>query len=83
MFYAYTSKHTSYADDSQLYITVLASESQTAAAELAACVKRSRSMDETQQTEIECRENSANLDRNWATTSHADRHSTKANKLSW
>ena len=43
---------------------------------------RSRSMDGVLQTEIECQENSANLDRNWATASQADRHSTPADKLS-
>ena len=35
-------------------------------------------MDGVQQTEIECRENSANLDRKWATARQADRHSTAA-----
>jgi len=44
--------------------------------------QRSRSMDGVLQTEIECQENSANLDRNWATASQADRHSTPADKLS-
>jgi len=44
--------------------------------------RRSRSMDGVQQTEIERREDSANLDRNWATASQADRHSTPADKLS-
>ena len=35
-------------------------------------------MDGVQQTEIECRENSANLDRKWATARQADCHSTAA-----
>jgi len=63
------SGHT-YADDSPLYISMLASQLQTAAAQLAACI------------EIECLEDSANLDRNWATASQADRHSAPADKLS-
>ena len=71
-----------YADDFQLYISVSAPESQTAAAQLAALCRMSRSMDAVQQTEIECREDLANLDRNWVTASQADRHSTPADKLS-
>jgi len=44
--------------------------------------RMSRSMDGVQQTEIERREDSANLDMNWVTASQADRHSTPADKLS-
>ena len=44
--------------------------------------RRSWSMDGVQQTEIECREDSANLDRNWATSSPANRHSTPVDTLS-
>jgi len=43
--------------------------------------QRSRSLDGVQQTEIECREDSANLDSNWATACLADHHSTPADKL--
>ena len=38
--------------------------------------RRAQSMDRVQQTEIERREDSANVDRNWVTASQADRHST-------
>jgi len=44
--------------------------------------RRSQSMDGVQQTDIKCREDSANLDKNWATASQADRHSTPADKIS-
>jgi len=69
------SGHT-YADDSRLYISVPASESQTAATQLAACVK---GLDKWMGSN---REDPANLNRNWATASQADRHSTPADKLS-
>ena len=64
----------SYADDTQLYVSVPASESQAAAAKLAACVKALDEWMGSNRLKTECRQDPANMDRHSAAAGQTDRH---------